>query len=140
MLDATDRKLLTLLRQDARASVTELAGAAGLSRVTVASRLKALRGNGTIRRFTVELAEPMEEEVIRATSLLEADLSKIDRLHRDLRRLPEIQRLYTTNGKWALVAEHETRNLSAFDSFLNKMGKMDGVVNVETCLHLTRLV
>ncbi|MEL6549845.1 MAG: Lrp/AsnC family transcriptional regulator [Pseudomonadota bacterium] len=139
-MDRTDRALVTLLRQDARASVTELAARAGLSRVTVAARLKALKESDTIRRFTVELSEPMEEDTIRATSLLALDLSKTDRVHRALRRMPEITGLFTTNGTWALVAVHETRSLEAFDALLNSMGKLDGVTNVETCLHLTRLV
>lgn len=139
-MDKADRTIITHLRGNSRASVTELAALTGLSRVTVASRLKALRENGTIRRFTVELSEPVEEESIRATSLLELNLSKTDRVHRALARMPEITSLYTTNGKWALVAQHDTRNLTEFDAFLNRIGKLDGVANVETCLHLTRLV
>ena len=139
-MDDTDRILLGLLRRDARASVTELASRAGLSRVTVASRLKTLKESGVIRRFTVELAEPVEEDSIRATSLLALDLSKAERVHRALARMPEITSLHSTNGKWALVAQHDTRNLAAFDAFLSRMGALDGVADVETCLHLTRLV
>lgn len=139
-LDATDRALIALLKRDARASVTELAARAALSRVTVAARLKAMRESGVIRRYTVELSTPVEEEVVQATSLLELDLSRADRVHRALKRMPEVVALNTTNGKWALVAQHETPNLAAFDAFLGKIGKLDGVVNVETCLHLTRLV
>ena len=140
ILDETDRALITLLRHDARASVTELAARAGLSRVTVAARIKALRDKGVIRRFTVDLAEPIEEETIRARSLLELNLAKTDRVHRALARMPEITSLYTTNGKWALVATHETPNLVAFDALLLKLCKLDGISNVEACLHLTRLV
>ena len=139
-LDATDRALIALLKRDARASVTELAVRADLSRVTVAARLKSLKERGVIRRYTVELSAPVEEEVVQATSLLELDLAKADRVHRALGRMPEITHLNTTNGKWALVAQHETPNLAAFDALLGRIGKMDGVVNVETCLHLTRLV
>ncbi len=139
-LDSTDRALLTRLRHDARTSVTELANTLGLSRVTVTARLKALKDDGIIRRFTIEAAEAVEEETIRATSLIELNLSKTDRAHRDLARFPEITSLYTTNGTWALVATHETRSLTAFDALLNRMGKIDGVLNVETCLHLTRIV
>ena len=139
-MDDTDRTLLGLLRRDARTSVTELASRAGLSRVTVASRLKTLKESGVIRRFTVELAEPVEEDSIRATSLLALDLSKAERVHRALARMPEITSLHSTNGKWALVAQHDTRNLAAFDALLNRIGALDGVADVETCLHLTRLV
>ncbi|MEM9435666.1 MAG: Lrp/AsnC family transcriptional regulator [Pseudomonadota bacterium] len=139
-MNESDRTLISHLRNDARASVTELAARTGLSRVTVASRLKALKESGTIRRFTVELAEPVEEETVHATSLIQLDLSKTDKVHRVLARMPEVTSLHTTNGTWALVAQHETRNLAAFDALLNRIGKLDGVQNVETCLHLTRLV
>ncbi|MEM6479178.1 MAG: Lrp/AsnC family transcriptional regulator [Pseudomonadota bacterium] len=139
-LSVENRKLISELRRNARASVTELAARTGLSRATIAAKIKAFQQDGTIRRFTIDLAEPLEEEAIRATSLIELDLSKADRVHRALSRLPEITSLHTTNGKWALVAQHETRSLAAFDALLNRIGKLEGVANVETCLHLTRLV
>ncbi|NKB27613.1 MAG: winged helix-turn-helix transcriptional regulator [Rhodobacteraceae bacterium] len=139
MLDNTDRDLLKLLRHNARTTVTELAATLSLTRATVKSRMSALLDDGVIHRFTIETADAADEDHINAISMLEIELAKVEKVHRTLKRLPEITSLHTTNGKWALVARSETRNLTAFDRLLNQIGRVDGVANVETCLLLTRL-
>jgi len=45
-LDATDQKLLSLLRENARTSTAELARGLGLSRTTVQSRIERLERGG----------------------------------------------------------------------------------------------
>jgi len=138
-IDQTDRQLLALLKHNARASITELAATLEVSRVTVKSRMAALRADGVIRRFTIDVSDVADQDTIQAVSMLELQLSKVEKVHRALARFPEITSLHTTNGKWAVVAQSQTQSLSAFDSLLNRLGKIDGVSNVETCLLLTRL-
>lgn len=138
-IDQIDRELLKLLSHNARASITELAGLLEVSRVTVKARISALRSDGIIRRFTVDLSDAADQDVIRAISLIELQLAKVEKVHRELGRMPELTSVYSTNGKWSVVAQSETRNLAAFDYLLNRIGKLEGVVNVETCLLLTRL-
>jgi DNA-binding Lrp family transcriptional regulator len=138
-LDQTDRALLALLKHDGRASVTELAGKLGVSRATVKARMAALRANGVILRFSVDISDHIDQDLIQAVSLLEIQLSKVDKVHRALKRMPELRRVHTTNGKWAVVAQSHTQSLAQFDRFLNEIGRIDGVTNVETCLLLTRL-
>lgn len=139
-IDPIDRELLKLLKHDARVSITELASTLGVSRITVKTRMAALRADGVIRRFTIDVGDVADQDMIRAVSLLEIELSKVERVHRELKRLPELESLHTTNGKWALVATSVTQNLAAFDQLLKRMGTLSGVSNVETCLLLTRLV
>lgn len=51
-LDALDRRLITLLRRDGRASIQELCAELGTSRPTVNDRLRRLRQRGYVRGFT----------------------------------------------------------------------------------------
>ena len=138
-LDDTDQRLLALLKHNARCSITELAATLGVSRVTVKSRMASLRADGVIRRFTIDVSDLVDQDKIQAVSLLELQLAKVEKVHRALARFPEITNMHTTNGKWAVVAQSQTRNLAEFDHFLNQLGKLDGVSNVETCLLLTQL-
>ena len=55
-LDATDERLLALLREDARMPVTGLAKALKLSRAAVYTRLNRLQKQGPIQSFTVKLS------------------------------------------------------------------------------------
>lgn len=54
-LDATDRRLVALLQDDARTPVASLAKAVGLSRSTVQERLQRLERDGVIAQYTVRL-------------------------------------------------------------------------------------
>ncbi|WP_298712264.1 Lrp/AsnC family transcriptional regulator [Micrococcus sp. 2A] len=54
-LDRVDRRLLELLRQDARRTNASLAEELGVAPSTCLARLKALRASGAVRGFTVEV-------------------------------------------------------------------------------------
>ncbi|HEX2065469.1 MAG TPA: Lrp/AsnC family transcriptional regulator, partial [Candidatus Thermoplasmatota archaeon] len=55
-MDDVDRRILSRLRQDARASFTAIAKAVGTSEGTVRARVKRLVDQGTIRQFTIRTA------------------------------------------------------------------------------------
>lgn len=54
-MDEVDRRMVDVLRADARISVRDLAVRAGVSRASAYARLRALRERGVIRGFTVDL-------------------------------------------------------------------------------------
>ena len=54
-LDNFDLKLIELLKQDSRASVTSLAESMGIARVTAHDRMVRLKREGIIRRYTVDI-------------------------------------------------------------------------------------
>ena len=57
-LDEVDRRLVSLLQDDARTPVSTLARAVDLSRSAVQERLKRLESSGVISRYTVRLGKP----------------------------------------------------------------------------------
>ena len=99
-LDATDRRLLALLRANARASVTELAGALGLGRSATQARLARLAATH-IERFTIETRT---EAPVSSVTLIEVEGTSEAAVARALRRIPEIASLKKTVGKWDMVA------------------------------------
>lgn len=137
-IDVTDRKLINLLRINARASISTLAGEMGLARATVQTRLNRLLEQGAIRRFTVEIEESHAEETIRAVMLIQLEGALVRAITKSLRKIPQISTLHTTNGTWDLVAQIETRSLAEFDAVLRDVREVKGVTNSETCLLLTK--
>ena len=61
-----DEQLLSLLREDARASTAQIARRLDLSRTTVQSRIDRLERAGVIRGYTVRVDEGVEQARIRA--------------------------------------------------------------------------
>ena len=135
-LNANDRRLITALKRNSRASVTTLAGLLGLSRATIQARMDRLVSNGVIKRFTIDLAAEAETEVIRAVTTIEIQGSISHTIIKALRQIPEIVALYSTNGAWDLVANIETSSLPEFDRVLQQVRQVKGVLNSETSLLL----
>ncbi|HLM54305.1 MAG TPA: winged helix-turn-helix transcriptional regulator, partial [Pseudoxanthomonas sp.] len=65
-LSPADETLLSLLREDARASTAEIARKLQLSRTTVQSRIERLERMGVIAGYTVLLSDEFERERVRA--------------------------------------------------------------------------
>ena len=55
MLDDTDRRILSVLQRDARASMRRISEEAGVSLGTVSNRVRRLEESGVIRGYTVML-------------------------------------------------------------------------------------
>lgn len=139
-LDDLDRRLISALREDGRASVASLARTLGVARATVNSRLDRLVSSGTVVGFTVRIRDELDPLAIHAVAFIEVEGRTTDRVIRELRGFPEIIALHTTNGGWDLVAELRTETLADFDRMLGRIRRIEGVVNSETSLLLSSVL
>jgi DNA-binding Lrp family transcriptional regulator len=135
-----DRRLISALREDGRASIASLARNLGVARATVNSRLERLLSTGTVVGFTVRVRDELDPLAIHAISFIEVVGRSTDRVIRQLRGFPEIIALHTTNGGWDLVAELRTETLADFDHVLGRIRRIEGVVNSETSLLLSSVL
>jgi DNA-binding Lrp family transcriptional regulator len=138
-MDETDRRLLALLRNDGRASISDLSKALGVSRGTAQNRIDRLVKAGVIAGFTVRIAGSQDMHSVRAMMLVEIIGQKTQGVIKALRGIPEIRALYSTHGRWDLVAEIEAANLVEFDVMLRHVRAMDGISRTETSLLMSRL-
>jgi DNA-binding Lrp family transcriptional regulator len=136
-VDDTDRRLIGLLRSDARASIASLAKALGVARGTVQNRLTRLGANGTILGYTVRLKPDVEEHRIRAFMTVAVEGTQVDAVIRSLRGEPAVAALYSTNGRWDIVAELRAESLEAFDRVLARIRLVEGISQTETSLLLS---
>ena len=136
-MDDTDRRLIGLLRNDARASVASLAKALGVSRGTVQNRMARLSANGTIVGYTVRLKPDVEEQRMRAFMTVAVEGSQVDAVIKALRGEPAVAALYTTNGRWDIVAELRAESLEGFDRVLGRIRLIEGISQTETSLLLS---
>lgn len=136
-MNDTDRQLLSLLRDNARISVTELAKILRLSRATVQSHINKLEENGVIVGYTVKLKPASEAHRIRAWTTIAVEGNKAAAVIKALRGEPGVAALHTTNGRWDIAAELRADNLELFDQVLGRIRKIDGIANTETSILLS---
>jgi DNA-binding Lrp family transcriptional regulator len=126
-IDETDRLLLALLRENARASTSELGRRVGLSRTTVQGRLERLERNGVIAGYTVKLGDEQERGQIRAHILITALPKFSAKVEVELKRVIEVRKLYSVSGAHDLIALVEAPSIEAMDRAIDRIGALDGV-------------
>ena len=136
-LDDTDRELISLLRDDARATVAALAAKLKVARGTVQNRLARLERDGVIVGYTVRLKPQVEAHRIRALMTIAVEGNRAKDVLRSLRGHPNVMSLHTTNGRWDIVAELQAETLEAFDRVLSTIRLVDGIANTETSILLS---
>lgn len=135
-MDDTDRKLISALRHDARASLSDLALTLGVSRTTVRGRIERLRQAGEIVGFTVVLKGDAARDPVRGLMMLGIEGRGTDRILRQLNGLSAVRANHTTNGRWDLIVEIGTETLEELDTVLAQIRRFDGVAHSETSLLL----
>ena len=136
-MDEMDRKLIALLRENARTPVASLAKSLRVARGTVQNRLARLEREGTILGYTVRLRPHVEEQNIRALMTVAVEGNRTEAVIRSLRGDPAVGALHTTNGRWDIVVELRADSLEAFDRVLARIRLVDGISNTETSLLLS---
>ena len=78
-LDSNDLRIIELLKQDSRASVTSIAESLGLARVTTHDRMVRLKKEGIIQRYTVDIDAKAWGYDLRAFIFARCERGNIDR-------------------------------------------------------------
>lgn len=138
-LDDTDRELIAHLRNDARLPGATLARRLGVSRGTVQNRIDRLVAGGVILGFTLRLGSDGDAAGVRAIMSIEVRSADTRAVVAALRRMPEVGRVHSTNGRWDLVAEIGTGDLVALDRVLTAVRSLKAVANSETSILLAEL-
>ena len=136
-LTAADEALLSLLREDARASTAQIARRLGLSRTTVQSRIERLQRSGVIAGYTVRVADDFERERIRALILLTVLPKQMASVVEALRGMPEVRSLQSVSGPWDLVAVAVVPTIGEMDELTDRIGVVPGVERTTSSLVLS---
>ena len=135
-MDELDRRLLALLRADSRAPAAALAARLKVSRGTVQNRIARLLAQGVIQGFTLRTRPELEGQRVRAVMSIAVEGERSAAVVRKLKGVPAVDRIWTTNGRWDLIAELDVANLAEFSRALDEVRTIEGIASTETSLLL----
>jgi len=135
-MDATDHKLLALLRKDARTPIARLANKLGVSRGTVTNRVTKLEDAGIIVGYTVRLRPDAQPTEISAWMSVAVQGNETRAVIASLLGEPGVATLHDTNGRWDLLAELRAANLAELSHVLERIRLIRGISSSETSIHL----
>ena len=125
--DELDRRLVALLRKDARTPIARLSKSLGISRATTYSRLQKLQQSGVIEGFTVRLNAEVERRQIRAHVLIKVTGKLARATEKQLQAIPEIMALHAISGVYDLIAELEAPSAAELNELIDRIGELGGV-------------
>lgn len=137
LLDDTDRALLSLLREDARASTSALARRLGLSRTTVQSRIERLQRRRVIAGYTVVVPDEVEAALVRAHVMVTLDARQAGGIEAALRRIPEVRVLHSVSGPFDLIAIVAAESVGRLDTLIDAIGAIAGVERTTSAIVLS---
>ncbi len=136
-LDEADRRLLALLREDARRPTAELARRLGVARTTVVERMKRLERNGIVAGYTARLASRVQGRMLRVHVLLSVDPKKGEAVVAALRDIPQVRGVWAISGAFDSLVFVEGDSTEEIDRVLDAIGNLPGVGKTQSSLVLS---
>jgi DNA-binding Lrp family transcriptional regulator len=134
-------RILPLLRKNARASVTELAKAAGHSEADTAARIAKLEKDGVILGYQA-IIDPEKTATEVVTAVIEVKITPerdggFNKMAERIAKFPEVQGCYLMSGGYDLMVVVEGRTLHQVAGFVSeKLSTMKGVISTATHFRL----
>jgi len=135
-LDEIDERLLTLLRDDARQTIAQLAKELGISRGAIYARLARLEDANVVAGYTVRLGTAFAASRVRAHMMIKT----LPRFHREvetaLATLPQVQAIHAISGEYDIIAMLEAEDGVQLNELIDDVGLLDGVERTTTSVIL----
>jgi len=132
-MDVIDIKILEELKMDSRMSFNEISKRIMKTEATVRRRVKKLREDGIIKRFTIDYEIDTKPKTS-ATIKIEPDFKDIKRILSELKEIEEITAIWRLSGDCGLLMKVDIPSIEQFNPLIeDKISQVVGIKIVETC-------
>jgi Lrp/AsnC family transcriptional regulator for asnA, asnC and gidA len=139
-IDELDLKILKLLEEDGRLAFMDIAKKLRLSESTIRKRVQALKENGVIKKFTVEIDPAKIGLNTVAIVGIDVDPPKLLEVAQKLCDFKEIRCVATSTGDHMIMTEIWTKDGRELTRLISeKIGPIEGVKKICPAIILERL-
>ncbi|MBS7606568.1 MAG: Lrp/AsnC family transcriptional regulator [Candidatus Bathyarchaeia archaeon] len=128
-MDQIDLKILDILKQNARAKYVNIAKMVGLTEGAVRRRIKQLKDEGVIRRFTIETSIEFEGIV-----LIETEPAKTKDVTQEVKKIAD--RVFEVSGEYDIAALIHAYTIEELNSKIDEIRRLPWVLNTKTLIKL----
>ena len=131
-----DLKIITELRREGRASLRQIGKRLNISTTTVASRIRVMEKDGTIKGFRPLLDYRKIGYGITAVTLIKAMGGKIPSLMKDLMSDPQLTHVYEITGEFDLLVIGKYRDTESMNREIKKLLSHKAIKETNTSIVL----
>lgn len=136
MITEKDEELLAILRCNARASISDIARATGVSRTAIQNRLTKLENSGVIKAYSIVLGSEYSNQLISANVSLKVNPNLRRNICIALRKIHNISHIYSISGQYDLLATIQAQTLKKLNEILNMVCSLEGVERTNSSIIL----
>jgi DNA-binding Lrp family transcriptional regulator len=136
VLTEKDEELLSILRLNARASVSDIARATGVSRTAIQNRLNKLENNNVIKGYSVVLDSAYSSGLISANVSLKVKPNLRKTICIALRKVNQISNIHSISGEYDLLVSIQASTLEKLSEVLNMVCSTEGVERTNSAIIL----
>ena len=122
-MDDVDRKIMGILRDNARESFTNMAEAVGTSEGTIRARVKRLVDEGTIRKFTIRTAGSNVKALIEVSVTNNVNTAEVAA---KIRAWDGVESVWEVTGENDIVVVADCPNTSDLNAIIDKIREVPG--------------
>ena len=119
--DMIDEKILSLLQENARMSIKDIASEVYLSSPAVTARIERLEKNGVITGFPAQVNSEILGYSVKAFINLDLEPVQKDEFYPFIRQIPNVIECNCVTGEYAMLIEVRFGNTSELDTFINEL-------------------
>ncbi|NMC06356.1 MAG: Lrp/AsnC family transcriptional regulator [Candidatus Lokiarchaeota archaeon] len=134
-LDDLDKQILNLLKADSSKSFKEIADMVGKTEATVRRRVKRMRDEDFIKKFTIVLNDKkISEKKVKATIKIIPELKASKQIAKTVSELELVDEAYLLSGECGILIKVSSESVEALTDFIeNEIGAIQGVRSIDTC-------
>ncbi|MDP3728135.1 MAG: Lrp/AsnC family transcriptional regulator [bacterium] len=142
MLDSKDLKILEILKEHGDYTTRQIAKKTLLPATTVHNRIRKLKHDGVIKKFTIEVDPEKVDKGFGVYMLVSANLPLLKEkkktqydLAEEIKKAPFVESVHIVSGKTDLIAFIRVKNVREYDkAILNQLQKIDGIERTESLI------
>ncbi len=139
-MDERDKKIIEMLKENARRPYTDMAKELGVTETTIRKRVAELERSGVIKKYTIEIAP--EKIGFKTITILGIDVEPkyLLEVAQKLAEMDEVQWVATSTGDHMIMCEVWAANGEALMKLLSsKIGKIKGITDLCPAIVLEKI-
>jgi DNA-binding Lrp family transcriptional regulator len=136
MINEKDEELISILKCNARASVSDIARSLNVSRTAIQNRINKLENNGIIKSYSIELGKVYKNQLTSINVSLKVKPNLRKNVGIALRKIHQISTIYSISGEFDLLMIIEVQTLQDLSAILEIICNLDGVERTNSSIIL----
>ncbi len=132
----SEERLISVLKEDVRATVSDIARKLKVSRATVQARIAKLEKEGVILGYTLILGKEYLNQFVSAHVAIAAEQKSASLVSSALMKIEQVSAVHAISGEYDMIAVIHARNTEQLSRLIDFIGDLDGVVRTNTSVIL----